>query len=178
MVLNTKLNSTPITYPHCLIRLFCSTFNLTSIEKVCQSHIFLMSFLPSNNHALAIDLWPTPYNSIIEKRADVSNLQQWQCFPLNIERMVEWATVIKIPTSIPTDPRNRLLVYKTLPDSDPTSAYYPISVRLFGFLEDFYLGEYGGWQGYVGSHFLSLHQFIVSSIAIQPVPCMQFNHSL
>lgn len=110
-----------------------------------------MSFLPSVTHPLAVDLWPAPYNTIIQQRASVTDLEQWQRFPLSLEHFVEWASVMRLPSTGPANGRDRLLVYKTLPDPNCTSACYPISVRIFGFLEDFCLGQYGDWQGYVSA---------------------------
>lgn len=114
----------------------------------------LMLFLPSANHVLAVDLWPSPYNTIIEQRATIPHLQQWECFPPMLDRLVEWATVTKHPSSL-GNARDRLLVYKTLPTSDTEPVYYPVSVRLFGFLEDFCLGDYGDWKGFISTIFLA-----------------------
>ena len=107
-----------------------------------------MSFLPSDNHALAVDLWLAPYNTIIEQRCNISQLHQWQRFPTSLNHLVEWADVTKHPTST-DNARDRILVYKTLPASDSIPVVYPVSVRLFGFLEDFCLADYGNWKGYV-----------------------------
>ena len=105
-----------------------------------------MSFLPSDNHPLAVDLWPSPYNAIIKRRCDIAQLQQWEQFPTSLNRLVKWATIAKLPSS--TDhSRDHILVYKTLPASDSEDALYPISIRLFGFLEQFCLGDHGDWKG-------------------------------
>ena len=107
-----------------------------------------MSFLPSENHSLAVDLWPSPYDAIVKQRRDISQLQQWECFPTTLARLAEWATIAKLPSSTDRS-RDRILVYKTLPAPDSDVALYPVSVRLFGFLEKFCVGEYGDWNGYV-----------------------------
>jgi len=128
-----------------------STFKWISFSvRVCASPppLYPMSFLPSHNHVLAVDLWPSPYNSLIEQRAIVSKLQQWQCFPRMLNQLAEWATVARLPSSL-GNARDRLLVYKTLPASDTNAVLYPISVWVFGFLENFSLGDYGDWKGYV-----------------------------
>ena len=145
-------------------------------------HIVLLSpmlFLPSDNHTLMIDLWPSLYNTIIEWRCNVLDLQQWECFPISLDRLVEWATIAMLPSSVDNSP-DHILVYKTLPASDADAVLYPISVQLFGFLEDFCLGDYGDWKGCVlkqiscGSDRLII---FLLNIVIRVVQNMLFNHS-
>lgn len=138
-----------------------------------------MSFLPSDNHTLAINLWPSPYNTIIERCCHVSDLQQWECFPISLDHLVEWATIAMLPSSVDNS-CDRILVYKTLPTSDADAVLYPISVWLFGFLEDFCLGDYSDWKGCVlkkiscGNDRLIIFLMI---IVIRVAQNMLFNHS-
>ncbi|KIN94266.1 hypothetical protein M404DRAFT_35242 [Pisolithus tinctorius Marx 270] len=105
-----------------------------------------MSFLPSPNHLLGADLWTEDLQRIIHSRASVQDLQQWQSFPTSLCHMVEWATVARDPTS--TDRRrSHLLVYKTLPIPEPYGVLYPVSVRIYGFLDKFCVGDFGNWNG-------------------------------
>ena len=139
-----------------------------------------MLFLPSDNHTLVIDLWPSPYNTIIERHCNVlDHLQQWECFPISLDCLVEWATIAMLPSSV-NNSRNRILVYKTLPASDADAVLYPISVQLFGFLEDFCLGDYGDWKGCVLKKISCGNDRLIIfllNIVIRVMQNMLFNHS-
>ncbi|KIN97635.1 hypothetical protein M404DRAFT_32108 [Pisolithus tinctorius Marx 270] len=105
-----------------------------------------MSFLPSANHPLGADLWTGDLQTIVRNRVPVHGLQQWECFPTSLCHMVEWATVARHPCA-PDRRRSHLLVYKTLPVPEPYDAMYPVSVRIYGFLDKFCVGEFGNWNG-------------------------------
>ncbi|KIN93904.1 hypothetical protein M404DRAFT_35598 [Pisolithus tinctorius Marx 270] len=80
-----------------------------------------MSFLPSTNHLLAADLWSENLQPLIKDLAR---------HPTCGDRR-----------------RSHLMVYKTLPIPGPSGVLYPVSVRVYGFLERFSVGDFGNWDG-------------------------------
>ncbi|KAI6142814.1 hypothetical protein BKA82DRAFT_25679 [Pisolithus tinctorius] len=105
-----------------------------------------MSFLPSPDHPLGTDLWTDDLQALIKSRANIRELQQWECFPTSLTQLVEWATVAQHPTC--TDRRrSHLIIYKTLPVPEPCGVLYPVSVRIYSFLDKFCVGEFGNWTG-------------------------------
>ncbi|KIN97658.1 hypothetical protein M404DRAFT_32128 [Pisolithus tinctorius Marx 270] len=105
-----------------------------------------MSFLPSPGHLLGADLWPGDLQTIIQNHVSIHQLQQWECFPTSLCHMIEWATVARHLTA-PDRRRSHLLVYKTLPIPEPCDALYPVSVRIYGFLDKFCVSDFGNWNG-------------------------------
>ncbi|KIO10711.1 hypothetical protein M404DRAFT_20963 [Pisolithus tinctorius Marx 270] len=105
-----------------------------------------MSFLPSPGHLLGADLWADDLRSIIHGRRPIHELRQWECYPTSLCNMIEWAAMARHP-SPPDRRRSHLLVYKTLPTPEPCNALYPVSVRIYGFLDRFCVGDFGNWNG-------------------------------
>ncbi|KIN95610.1 hypothetical protein M404DRAFT_34053 [Pisolithus tinctorius Marx 270] len=105
-----------------------------------------MSFLPSSNHVLAADLWPSHISRIIESHVHVTDLLEWQHFPTSLSQFIQWGAVSQDHT-VDKKSRSFLLVYKTILYNEPSSAVYPISVRIYGYLQHFSLGDVGNWEG-------------------------------
>ncbi|KAI6142502.1 hypothetical protein BKA82DRAFT_149240, partial [Pisolithus tinctorius] len=71
-------------------------------------------------------------------------LAGWERFLTSLDEMAAWATLIKDSENA-NENHNNILVYKNSPLHSP-GTFYPISVRLFGFLQSFQLGTHGNWR--------------------------------
>lgn len=103
-----------------------------------------MAFVRSEADDIASDLWPEEYRQAICLRVNGRKLAGWERFPTSLHEMAGWATLIKDRDNA-NENRNNILVYKNSPLHSP-GTFYPISVRLFGFLQSFQLGSHGNWQ--------------------------------
>ncbi|KIN94054.1 hypothetical protein M404DRAFT_35427 [Pisolithus tinctorius Marx 270] len=104
-----------------------------------------MSFLPSSNHPLGANLWAEDLQPFINNCANIHKLQQWECFPTSLAHLVKWASVARHPTC--ADRKcSHLIVYKTLPVPEPCGVLYPVSVRIYSYLNKFCVGKFGNWN--------------------------------
>ncbi|KAI6001857.1 hypothetical protein EDD15DRAFT_2361185 [Pisolithus albus] len=104
-----------------------------------------MAFIPSKHDRLAMDLWPAPHCEKIAARAGPHKLQPWERYPCDLEGMCDWATITK-DKSAKDKRRENIIVYRTPPEST-SNALYPVSVRLYGCLQNFTVGKFGNWDG-------------------------------
>ncbi|KAI5988183.1 hypothetical protein EDD15DRAFT_2172667 [Pisolithus albus] len=117
-----------------------------------------MSFISSEDHFLALNLWPITHSEMIAVRAGPKSLSGWEQFPRDLEGMFNWATIAK-DASCTDKSRENIVIYRNPPTPAP-DAMYPISVRLYGCLQSFNVGKFGNWDGY-GSpppHYPYAHQ--------------------
>lgn len=108
-------------------------FNFTSNSK--------MSFVSSKLCPFASNLWPSTVGGLIVRRNRKSTGDQTDTIPKDLEGLLAWASVERDPM-YDEIPIALCLAYKeTLPE------IRPISIHLYGFLEEFSLRTFGNWNG-------------------------------
>ncbi|KAI6018631.1 hypothetical protein PISMIDRAFT_103548 [Pisolithus microcarpus 441] len=104
-----------------------------------------MAFIPSKHDRLVVDLWPTSHSEMIAACAGLHDLSSWEIFPCKLEDMCKWVTIAK-DKSIVDKSRENIVIYQNPPD--PTfNALYPVSIQLYGCLQNFTIGRFGNWDG-------------------------------
>ncbi|KAI5997053.1 hypothetical protein EDD15DRAFT_2163207 [Pisolithus albus] len=104
-----------------------------------------MAFIPSKHNSLATDLWPPPHSEKISARAGPHDLQRWERYPCELEDMCKWALVAKDKSTMDKS-RENIIVYRNPPDCT-SNVLYPVSVHLYGCLQNFTVGKFGNWDG-------------------------------
>ena len=100
-----------------------------------------MSFVSSKLCPFASNLWPPTAGRLIARRNRNSTGDQKNTIPKDLEGLLAWASVERDPMyhEIPVA---LCLAYKeTMPH------VRPISIPLYGFLEEFSLRPFGNWNG-------------------------------
>ncbi|KAG1856866.1 hypothetical protein C8R48DRAFT_555219, partial [Suillus tomentosus] len=83
-----------------------------------------------------------------------AGLALWQRCPSTLPRLIQWAE-IQQDCDKRDKSRDRILVYKNIPDPRPDTLY-PVALRLHGFLECFCIERLGNWTGDI---YLQCHVF-------------------
>ncbi|KIO09237.1 hypothetical protein M404DRAFT_22415 [Pisolithus tinctorius Marx 270] len=134
-----------------------------------------MSFLPSPGHLLSTDLWTGDLQTIIQNRMPNHELQLWEHFPSSLSQMIEWATIAQHP-STPDRRHSHMLVYKTLPIPEPCNVLFPVSVRIYRFLDKFCIGDFGNWNGDCARAVYAVQSLSISSMGNMAVWRNQVEH--
>lgn len=100
--------------------------------------VVIMAFISSERCPFASNLWPQAMGNLIlhHNKQEGSNT-----VPTVLEEMLSWASVERDP-NYDGIPVALCLVYK-----EALPVVNPISVHLYGFLEEFNLRPFGNWNG-------------------------------
>lgn len=91
------------------------------------------------------DLWPADLTEQIERLQPEAGLTAWQRCPSTLPRLIQWAE-IQQDSDKKDKSRDRILVYKNMPDARPDTLY-PVALRVHGFLDRFCIERLGNWSG-------------------------------